>query len=208
MLLRLKVFCYNLKTKKGTLFCFLQTDTFNSNESKKKRNRKRKANSTSDPPSESPIVDTSNKPEPPPDSFSNADTPSPASFVSRTAGLLFFGARGFFGGFQNPWKQKKPSVVHSDPNIAARSGNNQVNKAALRSNHTGMTRAKSLDLVPEEAMLQRHVPAPPPPPLPPEFGVMFKRPPDCYYSKRGIVKNSTSGVMKYGKYGVLDTQLA
>lgn len=186
----------------------MQADSYNPSESKRRRNRKRKASSTTDLPQDSPGVSSSNKPEPTHVSQSCTDTPSPASLVSRTAGLLFFGARGFFGGFQNPWKQKKPTAVHSEPDIVGRSESNLVNKASFRSNNQGITRAKSLDSVPEEAVSRGHVPPPPPPPLPPEFGVIFKRPPDCYYSKKGNVKNVTSGAMKYGKYGVLDTQLA
>lgn len=184
-------------------FCFAQADC---SESKKKRHRKRKATNTPEPPPDSPSVDASNSPKHTLDSHSSTDTPSQASFVSRTAGLLFFGARGFFGGFHNPWKQKKPSSVYSDPDISVRS---EVNKASLRLNNPGITRAKSLDLVPEETGSQRLVRPPPPPPVPTEFGVIFKRPPDCYYPKKGSsVKNGTSGPMKYGKYGVLDSQRA
>lgn len=71
-----------------------------------------------------------------------------------------------------------------------------------------LSRARSLDSVPEETPSQRLAPPPPPPPLPPEFGVAFKRPPDCYYSKKADVRNITPGPKKYGKYGVLDSQLA
>lgn len=175
------------------LFVFLQADSCNPSESKKKRNRKRKP---------------SNTPEPPPDSPSSADSPSPASFVSRTAGLLFFSARGLFSGLHNSWKPKKPSTVHSDPGLSVRPEENHITDASSRLKQPVMTRAKSLDSVPEETTSQRLAPPPPPPPLPPEFGVVFKRPPDCYYSKKGSVRNITPGPMKYGKYGVLDTQLA
>ncbi|KAL9987720.1 hypothetical protein ACROYT_G002070 [Oculina patagonica] len=170
-----------------------KADSCNPSESKKKRNRKRKA---------------SNTPEPPPDSPSSADSPSPASFVSRTAGLLFFSARGLFSGLHNSWKPKKPSTVHSDPGLSRRSEENHITDAPTRLKQPVMTRAKSLDSVPEETTSQRLAPPPPPPPLPPEFGVVFKRPPDCYYSKKGSVRTITPGPMKYGKYGVLDTQLA
>lgn len=184
-----------------------KSDNCNPSESKKKRHRKRKASNTPEPPPDSPSYETFNKPKPHPDSHPSSEASSPVSFVSRTAGLLFFGARGFFGGFHNPWKQKKPSSVHSDPNISARTENNQVNKTSLRMNNLGLSRAKSLDLVPEDASSQKHV-LPPAPPLPSEFGVMFKRPPDCYYPKKGGTKNVVPGPMKYGKYGVLDTQVA
>lgn len=168
-----------------------KTEPFNSNEGKKKRNRKRKGSS----------------PEPPPDSPSCADTPSPGSFLSRTAGLLFLSARGLFGGFHNPWKLKKPSTVHSDPVLSTRSGESLVSETQ-RLRPPVLSRARSLDSVPEETPSQRIAPPPPPPPLPPEFGVAFKRPPDCSYSKKTSVRNITPGPKKYGKYGVLDSQLA
>ena len=41
-----------------------------------------------------------------------------------------------------------------------------------------------------------------------EFDVMLKRPSDCYYPKKGNAKNISPGPVKYGKYGVLDSQLA
>ena len=97
--------------------------------------------------------------------------------------------------------------MRSDPNISARSEDSQLKSPSLKLNNPGITRAKSLEIVPEETASHKQTP-PPPPPLPSEFGVMFKRPPDCYYSKKGSFKNNTSGPMKYGKYGVLDTQLA
>lgn len=174
------------------MIVFLQADPCNPNESKKKRNRKRKASST---------------PEPPPDSPPGVDSPSPASFVSRTAGLLFFSARGLFSGLHNSWKPKKPSTVHSDPGLSVRPEEDHVTEASPRLRQPVMTRARSLDSVPEETTSQRLAPPPPPPPLPPEVGVVFKRLPDCYY-KKGSVRNITQGPMKYGKYGVLDTQLA
>lgn len=37
-----------------------------------------------------------------------------------------------------------------------------------------------------------------------EIGVMFKCFLDCYYFKKGSVKNVVLGVFKFGKYGVLD----
>lgn len=185
-----------------------KADSFSTNDSKKKRNRKSKSSNTTKPLPDSSWVDASIQPEPSPDSNVNDDrTPSPASFLSRTAGLLFFGARGFFGGFQNPWKQKKPCTVHSDPNIAAMSDMAEVNKVPVKLKNPRITRARSLDLIPEEPDLHKYV-SPPTPPLPSEIGVMFKRPPDCYYSKKGSVKNVASGAFKFGKYGVLDAQLA
>lgn len=177
-------------TERVILFVSLQADPCNPSESKKKRNRKRKASST---------------PEPPPDSPSIAEASSPASLVSRTAGLLFFSARGLFGGFHNPWNPTRPSTVHSDPGLSVRSVDDHMGGTS-RLKHPVITRAKSLDSVPEEAASHRLVP--PPPPLPPEFGVVFKRPPDCYYSKKNSVRNITPSLMKYGKYGVLDTQVA
>ena len=183
-------------------FFFFQEDSFNPNESKKKRHRKSKASNSHKPALDSSCGDTSNK-ESSPDSDR---TPSPSSLVSRTAGLLFFGARGFFGGFQLPWSQKKPHTVRSDPNITARSVMNQGDTVSVKPKNPGIKRARSLDLIPEEPTLNRHVPAPSSP-LPTEIGVMFKRPPDCYYSKKGIVKNVSTNPFKFGKYGVLDTQI-
>lgn len=177
------------------LFVFLQADPLNPSESKKKRNRKRKGSSTPDH-------------EPPPDRPSSTNSPSPASFVSRTAGLLFSSARGLLSGFHYPWKPKKPSSVHSDPGLSVRTEETHMNGCSARLKQPAITRAKSLDSVPEETAAKRLLPPPPPPPIPPEFGVVFKRPPDCYYSKKGSVKNITPGPMKYGKYGVLDSQLA
>ena len=69
--------------------------------------------------------------------------------VSRTAGLLFSSARGFFGGLHNPWKQAKPSTVHSEPNISVRSELSQASKSSPRPDNPGLSRAKSLELVPE-----------------------------------------------------------
>lgn len=168
-----------------------QAEPFNSNDSKKRRNRKRKVSSL----------------EPPSDSTSCADTPSPGSFLSRTAGLLFSSARGLFGSFHNPWKLKKPSTVHSDPILSTRSGDSLVRETE-RLRHPVLLRARSLDSVPEETPSQRLAPPPTPPPLSPEFGVVFKRPPDCYYSKKTGVRNITPGPIKCGKYGVLDSQMA
>lgn len=176
-------------------FVFPQADPCNPSESKKKRNRKRKGSSTPDH-------------EPPHYCPSNADSSSPASFVSRTAGLLFSSARGLLSGFHNPWKPKKPSSVHSDPVLSVRTEENHMSDVSARLKQPAITRARSLDSVPEETATKRLAPPPPPPPLPPEFGVVFKRPPDCYYSKKGSVRNITSGPLKYGKYGVLDSQLA
>lgn len=97
--------------------------------------------------------------------------------------------------------------MHSDPVLSTRSEDDHMgDKERLR--HPVLSRARSLDLVPEETPSQRHAPPPPPPPLPPEFGVVFKRPPDCYYSKKTGARNITPGPMKYGKYGVLDSQYA
>ena len=124
------------------------------------------------------------------------------------SGLLFSSARGFFGGLHNPWKQSKPSTAHSDPNISARSELNQASKSSPRPNNPGLSRAKSLELVPENTSIQKPAPPPPAPTLSSEFGVMLKRPPDCYYPKKGPAKNILPGPVKYGKYGVLDSQLA
>lgn len=98
--------------------------------------------------------------------------------------------------------------MHSDPGLSVRTEGNHISDVSARLKQPAITRAKSLDSVPEETATQRLAPPPPPPPLPPEFGVVFKRPPDRYYSKKGSVRNITPGPMKYGKYGVLDTQLA
>lgn len=177
------------------IFFSVQADPCNPSESKKKRNRKRKGSNSPDH-------------EPPPDHPSSADSPSPASFVSRTAGLLFSSARGLLSGFHNPWKPKKPSSVHSDPVLSVRAEENHTSDVSARLKHPAITRARSLDSVPEETATKRLSTPPPPPPPPPEVGVVFKRPPDCYYSKKSSVRNITPGPMKYGKYGVLDSQLA
>ena len=66
-------------------------------------------------------------------------------------------------------------------------------------------RPRSLDLVPEDASVQKPVPPPPAPTLLSQFGVMLRRPPDCHYPKKGTAKNILSGPVKYG---VLDAQLA
>lgn len=186
---------FELQVGFRSFFVLLQADPCISSESKKKRNRKRKGSSSPDH-------------EPHPDHPSSADPPSPASFVSRTAGLLFSSARGLLSGFHNPWKPKKPSSVHSDPVLSVRAEENHLSDDSARLKQPAITRARSLDSVPEETAAKRLSAPPPPPPLPPEFGVVFKRPPDCYYSKKGSVKNITPGPMKYGKYGVLDSQLA
>ena len=99
--------------------------------------------------------------------------------------------------------------MHSDPNISARSELNQASKSSPRPDNPGLSRAKSLELVPENTSIQK--PAPPPPAAPTlssEFGVMLKRPPDFYYPKKGPVRKILPGPVKYGKYGVLDSQLA
>ncbi|KAM7435877.1 hypothetical protein ABFA07_014262 [Porites harrisoni] len=183
-------------------------NTFNTSDSKKKRHRKRKGSSTPELLPDSPSYETSNGPEPSPESHSSAEAPRSAGVVSRTAGLLFSSARGFFGGLHNPWKQSKPSTVRSDPNISARSELNQASKSLPRPNNPGLSRAKSLELVPENTSIQKPAPPPPAPTLSSEFGVMLKRPSDCYYPKKGPVKNILPGPVKYGKYGVLDSQLA
>ncbi|XP_073242213.1 uncharacterized protein [Porites lutea] len=182
--------------------------TFNTSESKKKRHRKRKGSSTPELLPDSPSYETSNGPEPSPESHSSADASRSAGVVIRTAGLLFSSARGFFGGLHNPWKQSKPSTVHSDPNISARSELSQASKSSPRPNNPGLSRAKSLELVPENTSIQKPAPPPPAPTLSSEFGVMLKRPPDFYYPKKGPAKNIFPGPVKYGKYGVLDSQLA
>ena len=108
----------------------------------------------------------------------------------------------------NNQKQSKTSTVHSDSNISARSELNQASKSSPRPNNPGLSRAESLELVPENTSIQKPAPPPPAPTLSSEFGVMLKRPPDCYYPKKGPAKNIFPGPVKYGKYGVLDSQLA
>ena len=104
--------------------------------------------------------------------------------------------------------KSKPSTVHSDPNISARSELCQASKSSPRPNNPGLSRAKSLELVPENTSIQKPAPPPPAPTLSSEFGVILKRPSDCYYPKKGPAKNILPGPVKYGKYGVLDSQLA
>ena len=136
-----------------------------------------------------------NRPDPPPD--------SPVSLTSRTAGLLFFSARGLLGGLSNPWKARKTpaSYVESVPSEGSCFGGVETGKKAAC-----MTRAKSVELVPEKTASKK--PPPPPPPPPPQMGVMIRKPPDCCNSKKCNAHSIPRGPMKYGKYGVLDTQLA